>query len=243
MKDRYRLFPLWGRIILIIVIGIAPAAFGFLEEAELVDLEFENSKNNLEATKNEFEKKRIKIENIGKIEEEKKFVEVQLSEAKNRLPDEFNLEKDLKEVTKAAENSNITLALFRPSLSPLTKGDTYKYESLPITIEAYGKFHQLAHFFDSLAHFETMVDLRKLQMTSHLKEADEEDKNQSKNGVDPRVIRLNAEVKAIAELNVFRSAPEANTDPVQGKDEAGKKNKDSNDKKENKENKDKVEIE
>lgn len=229
IKDRYRLFPLWGRILLIIVIGVAPAAFGFLEEAELVDLELEDGKNTLEATKSEFEKKRIKIENIGKIEEEKKFVEVQLTAAKKRLPDEFNLEQDLKEVTKAAENSNITLALFRPSLSPITKGDIYKYENLPITIEAYGKFHQLAHFFDSLAHFETMVDLRKLQMTSHLKETDEE-KSQAKGVIDPRVIRLNTEVKAIAELNVFRSAPDSGTVPLQEKNDNAQKNSDSKNK-------------
>lgn len=207
--DRYKLIPLWGRLAALVLIGIgSPFYFNYLDESETVQMEFENAQNAKTAAQSELTSKKNKLVKIPQLEEQLQFTKVQLTEAKRKLPDDFDLDLDLKRITNSAKKSGVRLALFQPG-SPTPHGDIYKYEEMPIRIEATGGYHQLASFYDDVVHTEAMVNLKSLTFELSDKVSDRPQGVTSKGAdEDPRQVRLGKEIKAGGEYLIYRAAPD-----------------------------------
>ena len=159
LKDKYRAFPIWARLMMALIIGIAPGACSYFDEVESVEAGLTEAQNREEAARMKFEADRKTKANIPKLEEELDFTEGQLEVAAKRLPESYLIETILSLTATNAKQAGIYLTSFKPSCE--LKGEAeFKYIEREIAVTATGKFQQIAGFFDKMVHSDVMLFIR-----------------------------------------------------------------------------------
>lgn len=165
LLNRYRSFSLVARCGMLAALGLAPAAWSYLDESRILDEEITMKTSELDAAKARFEGMRKQANKLGDLEEQLAFTEAQMEEARKRLPDDFRVEDFLAKLATFATVNQALMTEFVPAQKVETVGTTYKYEELPINVKFEGAFEQVVSFLDAISHLQTMVHIRDINMT------------------------------------------------------------------------------
>lgn len=209
--EKFRAINYWTRFLGYLAIILILGYMDYSEKAAIIDQEHQAALTQQMALKADYDKKKNMLENIGKMEDQLKFTTEQLAEARKKLPDKFKLDRELKKITRAAAKSNVILKSFKPGVPVEKPGAGFKFAEMPIDLEVTGGFHQVARFYDTLAHFETLVDLRNIDLDLTFK-AENSNNDGARNlirgqadGPDPRAKRLSAQLNAKNKYFIYRS--------------------------------------
>jgi Tfp pilus assembly protein PilO len=161
LKDKYRAFPIWARLLMAFIIGIAPGACSYFDEVGVVEAGLAEAQAREEVARQKFEASRKTKAEIPKLEEQLVFTEGQLEQASKKLPESYLIESVLSLTATNAKQAGISLTGFKPSCE--LKGQSeFKFVERAIAVSAVGKFQQLASFFDKMVHSEMMLFVREI---------------------------------------------------------------------------------
>ncbi len=98
--------------------------------------------------------------NLGQYLEEVEKLEIELKKALLELPDKQEIDSLLAKVSSVGQDAGLEIRLFKP------KDEAKKdyYAEVPVEMEVYGSFHQVATFFDEVGHLDRIVNLDKFSM-------------------------------------------------------------------------------
>lgn len=98
--------------------------------------------------------------NLDQYLEEVEKLEIELKKALLELPDKQEIDSLLAKVSSVGQDAGLEIRLFRPKEE--AKKDYYA--EVPVEMEVYGSFHQVATFFDEVGHLERIVNLDDFSM-------------------------------------------------------------------------------
>lgn len=144
--------------------AIAVATFVFLgfvyyeyfystKSEELAELE-----TKIETLNQSITQKRRLAKDLDKFRREVKDLEVKLKFALRELPDEREIPDLLSSISNLARDAGLEVSLFKPG-NPSKKEF---YEEVPVSISVEGSFHQVATFFDEVAHLNRIVNINQV---------------------------------------------------------------------------------
>lgn len=108
----------------------------------------------------EIEKKILIADNLPKFEQEVERLNVELSKALRELPDKKEIDSLLERVSDRARDAGLEIRLFQPQ----SEQRKDFYAEVPVQIEVGGTYHQVASFFDEVAHLERIVNVDQFGM-------------------------------------------------------------------------------
>lgn len=116
-----------------------------------------------DSAKAKFEKAVNLKNNLPKLEQTLTNTKGELASASKKLPDNFLIENVLQKTAMIAQDVGIELRSFDPGrVAP--SGSTYKYAELPISVQIFGTFSQIASFLDRIVHLELLIHIENLQL-------------------------------------------------------------------------------
>lgn len=163
LKERYKVLPMWARLVACGLIGLAPAAYVYIDESEALQIQLDEGISQQTAARQKFETSRNQKANIRKLEEQLQFTKEQLFKAKKSLPDSYRIEDVLERVATIAKETGVQLVKFKPGGETLNQGAA-QYVERAIATEIVGRFSQVAAFFDRVVHLESSIFLKKIQL-------------------------------------------------------------------------------
>lgn len=98
--------------------------------------------------------------NLNKFREQRELLQAELEGALQRLPNDTELPGLLTDISGLGKKSGLEIRSFNPG-SKVSKGF---YAEVPISLEFYGGYHDLALFFDRLARLSRIVNVTELKM-------------------------------------------------------------------------------
>ncbi|MCB0343557.1 MAG: type 4a pilus biogenesis protein PilO [Bdellovibrionales bacterium] len=98
--------------------------------------------------------------NLDQYTEEVEKLEIELKKALLELPDKQEIDSLLAKVSSVGQDAGLEIRLFKP------KDEAKKdyYAEVPVEMEVYGSFHQVATFFDEVGHLDRIVNLDNFSM-------------------------------------------------------------------------------
>jgi Tfp pilus assembly protein PilO len=174
-KRRSRRF----RLILVLLGGlILPLLYGWVNlDISAIESGREESQVKKERADHTLKKLIEQKKNAPRLEEQLKFTEGELASAKKRLPDEYFLDQMIQKIGLSARNAKVTLKLFTPGQESVVGGEV-QYVEMPIAISLVGTYSGIAQFADSIVHYDTMLNLRNMDLKS-VRQEKERSKSQS----------------------------------------------------------------
>lgn len=165
MKNKLlKIFGLSGKAKLGILIGtlviVAGSFYLGTYQASLLELEEVSEENR--ALREAIAKKTELISNLSKIEERVAMLDIELDKALQELPNQKELDELLAGISDKAKDSGLEIKLFQP------KGEQGKgfYAEVPVNLIVNGTYHEVATFFDEIAHLKRVVNLDRITMTN-----------------------------------------------------------------------------
>lgn len=98
--------------------------------------------------------------NLDKYRAEVESLDIELKKALTELPDKREIDVLLAQVSTLGRDSGLEVRVFKPR-------DEQKkdyYAEVPVEMEMYGSYHQLATFFDEVGHMDRIVNLGEFDM-------------------------------------------------------------------------------
>jgi Tfp pilus assembly protein PilO len=216
LRERYKLLPLAGRLLLVGALGLLPALYIYLDEGATLEETQKTLQQQVDDSRQKFTQASQKHSNLPKLEEQLQSTQQQLVKAKKKLPDTYQIELILEKVATFAKGNGVIMSLFDPT-EEVKHQQPYPFVELPIVIEVLGTFDQVAHFLDQLVHLEGTIFLRNLQINraeardlAALQDGDSAGKfnsDQDKRSLFQKTkdARSNMRLKTHLELVVYRS--------------------------------------
>ncbi len=163
LRDKYKILPMWSRVLIAVVIGILPGVYIYLDEGQILEDGLIEAESQLDAARVSFEAARKKKQELPKLEAELIFTEEQLAKAKQKLPDAYKIEEILHDAASIAKKTGVKLKNFKPGIEQVRQ-EAYPYVELPIATEIEGSFNQVASFLDMVVHLEGSIFVRQLEL-------------------------------------------------------------------------------
>ena len=110
----------------------------------------------------------IKVSKLSQFKAEVSRLDKELNIALKELPDRKGIELLLAQVSDKAKEAGLDVLLFKPEEEK--KKDFYA--EVPVSLEVQGGFHQLAGFFDEVAHLERIVNLTSFKIALDARSGD-----------------------------------------------------------------------
>lgn len=165
LKQKYKILPLWARFALVGVVGLLPGLYKYFDEAEQLEADLVEVQGREVKARDAFELARQRKASLPKLEEQLAYTEDQLTKAKRMLPDQYIIEEILEKTATIAKSTGVTLTRFKPLPEVPHRGEQHSYVELPIETEIEGDFRRTANFFDKIAHLESSIFIRKIDMS------------------------------------------------------------------------------
>jgi type IV pilus assembly protein PilO len=119
-------------------------------------IELEEFSKQVADIKQQITEKQAIAANLGKFEKEVERLNIELKRALLELPDKREIDQLLDKIADKVKDSGLEISLFKPA------GEIVRdfYAEVPVQIEVTGNFHQLATFFDEVAHMSRIVNVQ-----------------------------------------------------------------------------------
>ena len=163
LRERYKLLPLAGRLLVVGVFGLLPALYIYFDEGATLEEMQSSLQSQVEEARQKFQQATQKHSNLPKLEEQLHMTQQKLVKAKKELPDTYQIELILEKIATIAKGNGVIMSLFDPT-DEVKHQQPYPFVELPIIIDVMGTFEQVAHFLDQLVHLEGTIFLRNLQI-------------------------------------------------------------------------------
>lgn len=154
---------------LIIALGLFFSGYQYYEfvQTDVARMKAERSKLEGDLAKQKGQLKRLQdfAQNIEKIKQELRELNVQLESALEYMPPTFDLSGILRKLTMIAQNSGVEIASFRPD-NKEEAGQGSFYRSTSITFELRGPYTQTVAFLDQLSRLKRIVNVEELKIVS-----------------------------------------------------------------------------
>ncbi len=188
-KENYKEMNYKKRAVIMIVVGLLPAAYMYYDEGSTLQKKLEEAQQAKVAEQKKYQVAKNKKENLPLLEEKFNKVTEQLREAQETLPNKIYMEDILHTTASIAKETGIRFKSFKPGSETVVKG-VYQYAEVPIALDFTAKYSQVMTFFDNIANMEKITHLRNITLGAQRK----------KGGTIGGVL-----VDTKAELVVFRS--------------------------------------
>ncbi len=214
LKERYKMLPMWARLLVAALIGLIPGGLIYYDEGDTLQAQLVTSQGNEEGARAKFEEARRQKANLPQLEEQLEFTDQQLTKAKKRLPDSYRIEDVLQKTATIAKEVGVRMAKFDPG-AEIPHRDSYRYVEMPIKTELSGRFAEVVAFFDRVVHLESSIFLQRivLERAKLTASGDNEVRSVDTNGKTPFQIakesRQDLKIKATFDLVIFRGMSEA----------------------------------
>lgn len=98
--------------------------------------------------------------NLDKFEDEVSRLDKELERALRELPDKKEIDQLLDRISDKARDAGLEIQLFQP------QGERIQdfYAEVPVELEVSGTYHELASFFDEIAHLSRVVNVQDFTM-------------------------------------------------------------------------------
>lgn len=154
--------PWYGQVGAFVVLAAAAiGAFTYYYDmparAEMVSRE-----QQLAALRRDIEKGQATARKLPEFKQQVEELEGQLSNLRLVLPEEKDAADLLRRMQTVATQSNLTITSFKPAPVAMKQ----LHAEWPINLELTGNYHNLATFFDRLAHFSRIVNISELVVKS-----------------------------------------------------------------------------
>jgi len=106
------------------------------------------------------------VANLPQFEARVAELDAELNKALAELPDKKEIPDLLSRISDKAKDAGLDIKLFRPQ-------DEIKrdfYAEVPVQLEVYGTYHQVATFFDEVGHLQRIVNLNEFAMSEPVTE-------------------------------------------------------------------------
>ena len=166
-----------NKAVLKIALGVllAGGALGCFFFTHFVPFGFQVKREQVNALKNEFEKKstelaraRASVADLPRFEAEYEQLHARWNQAAELLPADRQFAALLRKVTLAGEQTGVTFVLFRPDAP---RPETY-YTELPVEISVTGGYHQVGAFLAELSNMRRIITVSNLRMGTNTKAED-----------------------------------------------------------------------
>lgn len=153
IKMPVRLLILFGTVI--VILGLF-AYFVYLPK----DTEIKKTTEEIAGLKQKLTRAKIKSKDKKKLQAQKAQVDVEFKEALKILPNTKEIPNLLRKVTELGNDSDLDFRIFRP------KREVPKefYVEIPVSIEVWGGYHDVAVFFDKVGHMERIMNIKNVSM-------------------------------------------------------------------------------
>ena len=208
LKEHYKVLPMWSRLLVAVVIGLAPGAYVYYDQGQTLQDNLAAVQMQEDGARTKFEKARRQKANLPKLEEQLSFTQEQLAKAKRKLPDSYRIEDVLEKAATIAKETGVGLLRFDAG-DEIPHNETYHYVELPIVTEVQGRFAQLASYFDRIVHLDGSIFLRHIELV-RAKNQTVSQSNRRKSAYQlAKEARQNLRLKATFELVVYRGMSDA----------------------------------
>ena len=214
LKERYKMLPMWARLVLASIVGLIPAAYVYFDEGDALQEQLSTSQDSEEKARDKFEVARKQKANLPQLEEQLVFTEEQLVKAKKKLPDSYKIEEILQKSASIAKQVGVRMINFDPG-DEVPHNDDFHFVELPIHTELDGRFAEVMGFFDKIVHLDTSIFIRKIELTRVLKKAQVSSTSQQAEQQNKTEFQLakdnrdNVRMKATFDLVIFRGMNDA----------------------------------
>lgn len=158
--DRFVDLPLAQRLVSALgVLVVLSAAFYYFVVSGIEE-KIDVATQEVDKLDKEILQRSIKVSKLGQFKEEVKRLDAELTVALRELPDRKSIELLLDQVSEKAKDAGLDVLLFKPEEEQ--KKDFYA--EVPVSLEVQGSFHQIAGFFDEVAHLERIVNLTRFKI-------------------------------------------------------------------------------
>ncbi|MBM4252078.1 MAG: hypothetical protein FJ146_08915 [Deltaproteobacteria bacterium] len=176
LRERYKILPLWGRLLAVTVIGILPAAYIYFDEGAILEESVSELEQKVDEARNKFREASNKHANLPKLEKDFQTTQEQLAKAKRKLPDQYKIEDILEKIATIANGADVVIREFLPQ-DEVRKQDPYPYVELPISVVVDGVFAKVTDFLNGLIHLDGTVfvkgiDIRRMSTRDAMKIAE-----------------------------------------------------------------------
>ena len=141
---------MWVRILMAVIIGILPALYIYIDRGEALDLERIEADERLVRARKDFLGARDKKGNLPELEEKHAFTQQELRAARERLPDNYDIDRFLEKIATIANEVNVRLDEFDPQKEEPAGTN---HVQMPIKMKLLGKYSQVVSFMDRVVHF------------------------------------------------------------------------------------------
>jgi type IV pilus assembly protein PilO len=152
--------PLWKRLsILAAIFGVIAGGFYYLVVMPLWE-EMSIAKSKVSDLQKEIQVLRVKASRLEEFEAEVEVLDAELLRALRELPDRKEMDTLLARISDKAKDSGLDVELFKP------EGEIKRdfYAEVPVTLELRGEYHEIAGFFDEVAHLDRIVNMDKFNI-------------------------------------------------------------------------------
>ena len=168
LKERYKSLRPSTKYALLVVLGLAPAAWTYYEQGMGLTEQLNDANTAKENANQRYQEAKKKTEDLPKLESRFTFVTEELRKAQEKLPNKFFMDDILYSTANAAKESGIKLESFKPGTEKQIQG-AHSYMELPIKLSISGRYSQVVNFFDTIVHLKKIVHVRNITMTAQRK--------------------------------------------------------------------------
>jgi len=169
IKLKYKTIPLARRLGAVIGLGLLlPALYGWIF-TDIGAIEGRKSEAMQEKSSSETQLQKFieQKKDAPRLEEQLKFTESEMAEARQRLPSDYFLDLMIQRLGLLANKAKVTLKLFSPGEESVIQGPA-PYVEMPIKLKVAGGYNEIAQFYDAIVHFDTMIHIRNMDLKPEL---------------------------------------------------------------------------
>lgn len=216
LYEKYKNLNLLRRLMIVFLVAGGGAGYKFLTDFEALELDGQEKKKNLIEIEKKLSQVLLESKRIPKMRQSLIKAEILFEESKNRLPDQFFIDRTLQTISTLAKDAGLNLKLYDPG-TPQKEEGSYTFISLPISLVLTGKFKGVIEFMERVLNLDQLLEIRsyKLELTFPPKEKSKTGKSLTEEELQQQK-RENSEILFEAELFAFRSLSEQEFKKITG---------------------------
>lgn len=209
LLDKLKAAPNTVKFGLAVLLGVGYNVYSLSIDLPALEERIVQAEQEKENAKSLYTKAKSDAEMLYKLEVALKTIREQLEKAKKYLPDTIHIDEILHTTARFCKRYSVSLDSFAPQAEEPSQSDA-RYAVKPVSITLSGRFVDIARFFDSMVHLQSIVHVRNVTLEKSTEEVD----GQRENAVDlfrltpeqrQKYSEQNTKVKATADLLLFRS--------------------------------------
>ncbi|MFW7380389.1 MAG: type 4a pilus biogenesis protein PilO [Oligoflexus sp.] len=165
LVDRYRSSPPKRRYALVLLVSLLPAAYYWLEEGDVLQVQFEQARDEEQAAQARLENTKRRVADLPNLLSRVKQIEEDLEKARRILPDKVEIDQVLASLGKFEKDLDVTLQKFVPGIE-VQPNPQIEYREFPVDLTVRGTFPQVMKFYDQILHMPNLTHLRSVQFNA-----------------------------------------------------------------------------